>query len=291
MRGGNRPGAQDDLLPVQDEYLALALHLDAGCALAVEHDAPRHDVGSDGQVQSVAAGVEIRNRRAHAHAARVVERHGADPGGVGVVHVRIVREAGVPARLVERRLQGQPGFLRVPPHGDRAVGAVKVVPDVGVVFQPSEIRQRFLVAPLVVAGRRPPVEVLRGPTQQDLVIDGAAASGDLAASHVQQPFLSLRGLPDQRPVVRRSLFRSGLVHVVPQFVGQLVGTRVVGSGFQQEHRSAGVFRKPVGKNTTSGSGPDYDHVVFHAVASSRQVSMRYTRTAVSWSRFALSLGL
>ena len=70
----------------------------------VKYDAPRHHVGPYGQVQPVSAGVQIRDGGAHAHAAGVVQRHCADAGGVGMVHVRVVREAGVPARLVERRL-------------------------------------------------------------------------------------------------------------------------------------------------------------------------------------------
>ena len=257
------PGAQDDLFAFDDEQPAVAINFHAGSAVAVESDAMRQDIGPDGKVEAMAAGVQVGDGGTHAYAAGVVQRYSADAGGIGMVHILVFREAGVTACLIECRLQRQPGLSRVPPNRDGAVAAMKIISNIGVAFQPTEVGQRLLVTPLVVTRISPGVEVLRDSAQQDLVVDGAAATGHTAPGHMEWSRLLGSGLAHERPVMGRSLLGGGLVQVIFQLVGQPVRGWVIRPGFQQEHGSAGVFGQSVGKNTASRASPDDDDVIFH----------------------------
>ena len=122
---------------------------------------------------------------------------------------------------------------------------MEVVADVGVVLQTAEVGQGLLVAPLVVAGGGPAVEVLGCSAQHDLVVDGAAAARHLAPRHVQGLGILRRGLADKGPIVICALLGGGLIHVVLELSRELV-EGIVRPCLQKQHGTVGVFGQAVG---------------------------------------------
>src|SRR5712691_10744799 len=88
LRRGNGPRGQDYLLRLDDKALAPALHVHAGGPLPRKEEPPRQTMGFEGQVEPMAGGVEIGQRRAHADRVGVIRRDWAYPYRLGVVRVR-----------------------------------------------------------------------------------------------------------------------------------------------------------------------------------------------------------
>ena len=134
MRRSHRPGAQHHFIRLCAKEFAAALHFHAHGAAAArsrriigEQDAARGAVGLDGEVEAVARRIDVAQRRAPADAVGIVQRIGADAGGVRVIVVRIGGKAGGDAGVVEGELVGQQAFNRVPLRQNGAVAAVKIV--------------------------------------------------------------------------------------------------------------------------------------------------------------------
>ena len=126
-------------------------------------------------------GAEIGQGGAQAYASWVVKGRRADAGAVGVVEVGIGRMTGGETGLVEGILAHGPFLEPVAPHRDRAIGAMKVVVEVGVRLHLAEVGEALLEAPLGEAGGSPGVVIVGSAPDQRGAVDGAGASGNLAA--------------------------------------------------------------------------------------------------------------
>ena len=127
MWRANGAGGQDYLVSEDGADFAVNLHIDADGPVAIEHHPVGEGVGQYREIGPVAGRVEVAQCSAPAYPVGVVERTGADSGGVGVVVVRAVCEAVVSARLVPGCLVGKHVFRRVPSNDDRPIAAVEVV--------------------------------------------------------------------------------------------------------------------------------------------------------------------
>ena len=256
-------GGQDNLLALDGEGLAAALHLDAHGLLALEDDAAGDAVGPDGQVQAVSGRVEIAQGGAPADAIGVVEGYRADAAGLGVVVVGDFGEPLVAAGLEEGGLVGQQ-FLALEASGDDgAVGVVEVIAgEVGVGLDAPQEGQQLDEAPLVVAHLGPGVVVLRYSAQEHLAVDGAGAAGDLAAGH-HHGWGGVGGLAPELPVVVAGHDVGGGGVAELDLVGKLLEIRVVAAGLQQQHRYGGVFAQAGCHDGAGGPGADHDVVVLH----------------------------
>ena len=169
-------GGQDDLVSQDSAHLSIYLRLHADRPVAVEHNAVCECVGHNRQIRPVARRIQVAQSGAPAYAVWVVEWAGADSGRVGVVMVRAVREAILPARLIPGGLVRQHVFGAVSSNYDRPIYAVEVVGEVGVRLYPAEVRQQFLETPLLVAPlaelSRPVVVVLGHASEEDLGVNG-----------------------------------------------------------------------------------------------------------------------
>ena len=155
LGGGDGSGAEDYLAALDHEGLVAALHLDANGTLTsgalLQHNAVDLDVGANGQVEAVANQVDVGQGHAHAHAVDVVLGAQADSGGLGVVHIGVEGIPGGGGGLEERLLGSGPSLAMVMADRHRAIGAVEVIVEVGVVFQLAEVGQAVDVGPAVVA--------------------------------------------------------------------------------------------------------------------------------------------
>ena len=241
MGGGDGAAAEDNFIPGDKEQFAAAVHFYADSLVMLEADAADGAVGADGEVEAMAGGVQVGQGGALADAVRVVQGERANAGGVGVVQIRVVGVAQVAAGAVKGGLQGEPSFRGMAAHRYGAGCAVEIVPNVGVGFQFAEVGQGLEVAPLVVAGGSPSIEVLGQAAQEYLMIDGAGAAGDPAAGDGSRLRALGRGIAEERPVVRRAGAGGGLVQVVFQFRRQGFRVRVVGAGLEEQHGAGRVL--------------------------------------------------
>ena len=154
-------GGEDDLLSLDREPLAAALDLDADGLLPFEDDAAGGAVGADGQIEPMAGRVQVAEGGAPADAVWVVEGHGADAAGLGVVVVGGVGEPLLAAGGVEGGLVGQELLALEAAGDDGAFGVVEVIAgEVGVGLDAAEEGEQLDVAPLVVAHLGPGVVIL-----------------------------------------------------------------------------------------------------------------------------------
>ena len=230
---------------------------------AVEDDSIHQALASYGEVEPVAGHAEVANGRAHPRAVEVVAGHGTDAGGVGVVVVGNIGEAGGPAGAVEGRLRGRPALARLPPGVDGAIGAVVVVAEVLVVLQLAEEGQHVLIAPLGVSPRGPGVVVVGLAAEENLGVDGARATCHLAARHVHR-LPAGASLALEVPVVLAvayELFGDG--RVVPDFFGKVVEVWEVAACLEEQDGGGGVLGKPRRQDRASRTGTDDNVVVKH----------------------------
>ena len=243
LRRPDGAAAQHDLLALDGEDLAAALHLDAHGLVAVKHHAAGVDVAPHRQVEPVAGRAQEGQRGAHSHAVDVVHRPRRN-GGVAVrrVLVGMLRDAQADAGIVEGRVEGQPVLPLGAAHRQRALGAVEVVAAVvPVVLQLAEEGQAVGELPLVVAPLGPQVVVLGNAAEDHLAVDGRRAAHGLAARDDHRLVLQRGGPPAQVPAVRPV---GGQPRVVALFqvLGQVLEVGIIRPGFQQDHRLVGHFR-------------------------------------------------
>ena len=177
LRRGNRSGAKQDFRAGHRKNLAAACHLYPHRPLALKADAAHCAVSPDRQIQPMPAVFQVSQRGALADAAGIVQGKSPHPGSIGMVHIRILGKAQIPAGLIKGRLQRQPALPGMATHQYGAVAAVEIIPNIGIRFQFAEIRQDFPVTPFVIARRRPSVKILGQAAQKYLMIDGAGAAG------------------------------------------------------------------------------------------------------------------
>ena len=193
-----RAGAQHNLIGLDVEYLAAAFGLHAGDASAIEQDPSDEDVALDGEVEAVAHGIQVGDRRAHANAGLVVHGNRADARRVGAVEVGVGGVAAFEGGGVEGFLNVGPRLVLAADDGDGTVAAVEIVLDVEVGLSLAKEGQDFQVSPLLVAEGCPPLEVLGQAAQIDLAVDGTGTADDLALGDVDLALLVVDGAA-QRP--------------------------------------------------------------------------------------------
>ena len=264
----DRAGAQDDLASEDLERLSPALHDDADGPVALHQQPVDETVALEREVQPVSRLAQVPDVGAPPDAFRVIERRRAHAGRVGVVVVGAVWVSGGPARLVESPLVIEPLRLLEAPYYDGPVGAVEVVPKVGVRLQLAEEGEHIAKAPALVARGGPAVVVLRNAPEEYLGVDRAGAADELAPG--DQYLRGLVGGPgDQVPAVGAVLAERLRPDVpastvaVPDLLRQVFELRVVGARFEQQYRAPRVFRQPGGDHRARGPGPDDDRVVDH----------------------------
>ena len=257
---GDGAAAEDDLIAFHGEDLAAGFDHHAGRLIAVKQDAVDGAVGADGQVEAVTGHVEVAQGGAPTDAVGVIEGRGADAGGIRAVVVVGMGEAVGAGGVVESGLSREPLLALETAGDDGAVVAVEVVGEVGVRLQAAEAAQQVLEAPLVVAHGGPGVVVLGDAAQEHLAVDGAGAAGDFAAGNHDLGVLS-GAVSGELPVVIAGHDVGGGGVAELHLIGQVLEVGVVGSGFQQQHRSVGVFAQPGGHDGTGRAGADDDVVV------------------------------
>ena len=187
LRRGHRPGAQYDVAALDHEGLATAVHLHSDRPFAVrtilQHNAVSLYVGTNGQVKAVPHRVDVGQGHAHPHAVDVVLCAQADAGGLGVVHVGVERIPCTGGSPEERLLQRGPRLPMVVADGHRAVGAVKIVVEIGIVLQLAKVGQTVDIGPAFITPRRPGIVVLGCAPDESLAVYGAGAAQDLAPGH------------------------------------------------------------------------------------------------------------
>ena len=204
--------------------------------------------------------VQIPEGGAPADAVGVVERRGANAGGIGAIVVVGMGETVGADGVVEGRLSRQPILALEASGDDGTVVAVEVVGEIGVGLQAAETAQQVREAPLVIAHGGPTVVVLGDAPQEHLAVDGAGTAGDLATGH--HDLGVFRGaVPGELPVVVAGHHVGGGGVAELHLVGQVVEVGVIGAGLDQEHGGAGVFAQPGGDNGAGGAGADDDVVV------------------------------
>ena len=180
---------------------------------------------------------DVGQGHAHAHTVNVILGPQADTGGLGVVHVRMVGVSGVRCGLEEGFLCRGPSLAGVVADGDRAVGAVEIVVEVGVVLQLAEVGQAVDVGPSLVARGGPSVVVLGCAPDEGLAVDGAGTSQHLAAGD-GHGLLFGSGGAGERPVVGGAGGAGLEVHLTPaklEHIRQLGKVREVRASLQQQH--------------------------------------------------------
>src|SRR6266511_6291183 len=120
VRRGDRPGAQHDLLPMDDELFAAAFDDHADGVLALEQEMGDVDIRSDGQVEPMASQVQISQRRADTDAIAVVHREWPHAGGLWAIHVPVLGEARIDTSLIKPLRQAQPRLALVSTDRKRA---------------------------------------------------------------------------------------------------------------------------------------------------------------------------
>ena len=206
---------------------------------------------------------EVGQGGAHPHAVHIVHRHQADAGMFRAVHIIGDAMAGFEAGGVEHRLNFRPVAVVVAAgDGQRPVGAVKIILDLAVGFNPAVIGQHIEVRPLRGAPLHPQIEILRQPPQEHLPVDRAAAADNLALRHMGQALLLGQNAP-QGPVMPRFRRLGGPGMPQTDVVGQVFRVGIIRPGLQQQHRDLRVFRQPRRRHRPGGTAADYDIVVFH----------------------------
>ena len=172
---------------------------------------------------------------------------GADPGGVGAVFVKGLREPLGQTGLVES--PGERGHVLPPvtPHRDRPVGTVEIAPEVLVALHLSEVRQHVGEGPLIVAQSRPAVVILGYSPQKHLAVYRAGAAHHLPSRNGYFGSLPLGDVAQVLPAVRPE---GGPQEIVSPFqvIGQEVQIRVVRACLQQQHGTVWVLGKPGGQH-------------------------------------------
>ena len=267
MRRAYSPAAEDDLSAVYRRQGAAALDEQAGGAPAVEEHAVDVAVGLDGEVGAAAGRVEVADVGAPADAPGVVESQGADAGGSRVVVIGAVGVAGGERRLVEGAVLGVELVVPEPPRADGAVGAVAGgVAVVGVGFEAAQEGHQGVVAPQVVARRRPGVVVLGHSPQENLRVHRTRPADNFPPrhEHVGAQVGCAGAVPPAEPGAHT---KSAIpdIAVAPvgmaDLLGQVFNRGEIRPGLQQQDRAARIFAQPRREYRSRRTGPGNDDIV------------------------------
>ena len=258
-----RAASSHHLTGVVDGSPVLGRYLHPDGAPALEQYPPRLRASGDRQVGPLAGHAQVSQRGAPPHAVHVVQGRGADPGRVGVVVVRALREPVVEAGLVEGLLVLVHLRLGKPAHRYRPVRSVEVAAEAAVALEAAEVGQQLPVVPLVVAHSGPAVVVLGHAAQQYLGVHGTRPAGNLPSGY--QPRLGIVRKPSHvgAPVLADKApgERSAGAVAVLHFVGQRGRVRVVAPRLQQQHRAVRVLCQPRRQDRPCRASPDDYRVV------------------------------
>ena len=190
------------------------------------------------------ARIQVRQSRAHAHPIDVIFSAPADAGGIRVMHVGIFREVGCHAGPVKRLLHGRPGLAGKAAYGNRAVGAVEVIVEIGIVLQFPKVWQHLAIRPRRVARRCPGVKILWGAPDEGLAIDSTGTPDGFAPRHRHGRGLMRVGRPHEGPVVGRARLPRLQIDLTPavlQHVREARKVREVRTCLQEQDGPARVL--------------------------------------------------
>ena len=145
-----------------------------------------------------------------------------------------VGETGSQTSVIKRLLGREPRLPFETVGDNRPVVAVEIIVEVRVGFQLPKEWKQFLEVPLVVALGGPRVIVLGDATQEDLAVDGAGASGNLASGN-QHGRGGFGALADELPVMvtYHNVDFRGISELY--FLGQVLELGIVRSRLQDQH--------------------------------------------------------
>jgi len=137
-----------------------------------------------------------------------------------------------------------------------------IVLNIEIALRFAKVRQDLVVRPLIVAERRPGVEILGEPALHRLTVDRRTAPDHLALRDVDRPLL-LGDRAAQGPVVLRirSFGKAGVAEL--DLVRKSGWIGVIRAGFQQQHGNIRVCRQPAGQHRSGRSPADDHNVIFH----------------------------
>ncbi len=101
LRGGDRPGTQNNLAPGNHESLATAVHFDARRFAPLKEDTPDLHIRPHRQVQPMPIGIEVGQRRIHPHPIGIIHGKRTNTFGVRVVVVVDLCMPGIDAGTVK----------------------------------------------------------------------------------------------------------------------------------------------------------------------------------------------
>ena len=151
--------------------------------------------------------------------------------------VRAIRETVRQRRFVKRFLVGVP-FLRFPAtHNDWTIRTVKVAGEVRIRLDHTEVRHQLLEAPLVITPRCPCVVVLDHTSEEDLRINSAGTSHDLASRYQPRHRLVCVTSDEGPPMIAVGASPRPIGVTVPvlHLVRHLIEIRVVRPRFDQQY--------------------------------------------------------
>ena len=183
-----------------------------------------------------------------------------------MVVIGAVGVAGGERRLVEGAVLGVELVIPEPPRADGAVGAVVGgVAVVGVGFEAAQEGQQGVVAPQVVARRRPRVVVLGHSPQEDLRVHRRRPADNFPArhEHVGAQVGRAGAVPPAEPGSRAKGAIPDIA-VAPvgmaDLLGQVFYRRKIRPGLQQQDRAARIFAQPRRKRRSGGTRPGNDGI-------------------------------
>ena len=257
LRRVDRPAAHHDLAGRAGLVRGLADAVsDTGAALAVEQQRRGERPGHDVEIGTLAGGIEVAARGAHAPTRGDGRLAHGDAVLLRAVVVRVVGDADFAGRLDHRGVK----WIERLGIGDtqRPAPSAKALVAFLVAFHALEEGEHVLVGPALVAHLRPGVEVLRLAAHEGQPVDGAGAAQQLAARHRDAAAVGAGlGLGTVEPVDAR-------IGDQPGVADRDAGPRMVGgAGLQQQHLVLRIGRQPVGNDGARRTGAYHDEVVFH----------------------------
>src|SRR3954449_1053272 len=206
------------------------------------------------EVRPSARRQQVRDRGRKPQALSAVLRKRSDARCFRMVVVDDLGEAEPPTDVEERALRRDQLVAAPAANRDWAGAPVKRGVSLGIVFEPPEVREDLLPAPVVVAERRPFVVVRRHAAERNRRIHRGRAA-DHAAARVRNR-AARHGFGGQPPVVGLQRHPSRLAQVMRRRLDR----RVVGACLQQQHASGRILRQP-GRDDRAGRPASDDDVV------------------------------
>src|SRR5712691_13359079 len=165
------PSAQHHTVGFDGEHLAPAFGFHADGPYILEHHLPDEHPAPHRQVQTVTHRLEMRDRRAHAHAVQVVRGRHAKASGVLAIRIRRGAEPRLHTGGMEGLLDGRPGPGLTAPDGQGSVRAMAIILHVEIMLRFSKVRQDLGIRPFLVAESSPGVKILGEAPLHGLPVD------------------------------------------------------------------------------------------------------------------------